>query len=59
MAITGYKLIDTKTKTVIQTYAANKGQVARNRMDRLDNQYGAYRYSVKPIFSEDNLKENK
>ena len=49
--IIGYNLIDCKTGKVIQAYKANQAAIARKRADKLDNEYGAYRYAAQPIFS--------
>lgn len=48
---TTYELIDTQTKKVIATYSYAQRNRARNRRDKLDLQYGAVRYILKPIFS--------
>lgn len=42
-----YRLIDTRTGQVIRSYTDRKA--ARRRRDRLDAQYGAVRYVVKPV----------
>ena len=51
MENTIYQLIDTKTNTVIKEYAYSQRNRARNRRDKLDLQYGAVRYILKPIFN--------
>ena len=48
---TVYELIDTQTKKVIATYSYAQRNRARNKRDKLDLQYGAVRYILKPIFS--------
>lgn len=48
--IKGYRLIDTKTGNILAEYAPHQAKLARARMDRMDNAYGAYRYSVQPIY---------
>ena len=40
-----WNVIDTKTKQVVGTYKTMAA--ARRAADRKDNEYGAYRYSVK------------
>ena len=42
-----YQLIDTYNKQVLGTYKNRK--LARNKADKLDNQYGAIRYIIKLI----------
>ena len=51
MDTTTYQLIDTHTGKVIATYTYAQRSRARNRCDRLDAQYGAVRYILKPIFA--------
>jgi len=51
-SIIGYKLVDSKTGDVLKEYKASQGRTARNRADKLDNEYGSYRYKACPIFSE-------
>ena len=51
MENTTYQLIDTKTQKVIATYSYAQRNRARARRDKLDLQYGAIRYIVKPIFN--------
>ena len=46
-----YELIDTKTQKVIATYSYAQRNRARNKRDKLDLEYGAVRYIVKPIFN--------
>lgn len=50
MENTTYQLIDTHTGAVIATYAYAQRNRARNRRDRLDSQYGAIRYILRPVF---------
>lgn len=50
--ITGYQLVDIKTKTVLKTYEPTKFHIATRRADKLDLKYGAIRYSVRPLFEE-------
>jgi hypothetical protein len=51
MENTTYQIIDSKTGNVIATYTYAQRNRARNRADRLDQQYGACRYVVKPVFT--------
>lgn len=48
--IKGYQLIDNKTGQVLKEYGPSQRNIARGRADRLDNAYGAIRYTVKPLF---------
>ena len=48
MENTIYELIDTKTQKVIGTYSYAQRNRARARRDKLDLQYGAVRYILKP-----------
>ena len=50
MEILKYQLFDKITQSIIKEYPSNEGKKARNRADKLDLNYGAIRYSVKPIF---------
>lgn len=45
-----YEIIDLHTKAVVGTYTNRKR--ARTRADNLDNDYGAYRYIVRPVWVE-------
>lgn len=47
MGTVKYQVIDTRTGSVVGTYASK--QRARNRRDALDSQYGAVRYSVQEV----------
>jgi hypothetical protein len=48
--VVGYKIIDKLKGIQIGTdYVIEGKRRARNRADKLDNQYGAYLYYVKPI----------
>lgn len=42
-----YQVIDIQTKAIIGTYKTR--QSASNRANKLDLQYGAVRYIVKPV----------
>jgi len=42
-----YKVIDRKTNRTVGTYKDYKR--AKNKADKLDNQYGGYRYYVKEV----------
>lgn len=46
---TKYEVIDTQTKRVVGTFK-NRNR-ARNMADRKDNEYGAYRYIVRPVYA--------
>lgn len=49
--ITGYKIFDNLKKIQVgNDYSIEQRRRARNRADKLDAKYGAYRYYVKPIF---------
>ena len=51
--IVGYRLWDRVEKKYIgDMYGPGQGKRLRSRAHRLDNEYGAYRYSVDPIFGE-------
>ena len=51
--IIGYRIIDSKTgQQVGATYTYANRNRARSRADRLNLEYGAHRYSARPIFSE-------
>ncbi len=45
-----YELVDNHTGAVIKSYPADKARAARNRANKLDNQYGAVRYVVRMVF---------
>lgn len=53
MEKTIYQLMDTHTGKVLGTYSYAQRNRARNRADKLDLQYGAVRYTVRPIFSSE------
>jgi len=42
-----YVIIDRQTGKIVGEYTNRK--IARNRADKLDNQYGGYRYLVKEV----------
>jgi len=48
--IIGYKLVDSKNGKTLKHYTLAQKNSARARATKLDNQYGAYRYSCTPIF---------
>lgn len=50
MENTTYQLIDNQTGRVLATYTYAQRHRARNRRDRLDAQYGAVRYILRPVF---------
>jgi len=47
--IVGYKIIDTKTGAVVGKYGPKGAKRASRRADKLDNEYGAIRYTPRPI----------
>lgn len=56
MQNTIYKIIDMKTGEQIgKDYTYSQRKRARNRADKLDLEYGAYRYSVRPVFAVEGL----
>ena len=51
--IIGYQIIDCQTgKQIGATYTYANRKRARSRADRLNLDYGAHRYSARPIFGE-------
>ena len=50
--IVGYTLKDKQTGKIIAHYGPDKGTVARRRRDRMDQEYGAYRYIVSAMYKE-------
>jgi hypothetical protein len=42
-----WEVVDTRTGKVIGAYASAKR--ARRKVDELDNEYGGYRYTVRPV----------
>ena len=50
MENTTYELIDNQTGKVLAVYTWAQRSRARNRRDRLDAQYGAVRYILRPVF---------
>lgn len=50
MKIVGYKIIDQKTGEQVGGIYQD-GRRASRRVDQLDNQYGAVRYSRRPIYA--------
>lgn len=50
MTIIRFDIIDRHTGNVVGT--AKSRASARASVDRRDNEYGAYRYSAKPIYGE-------
>ncbi len=52
--ILGYRVIDGKTgKQVGKDYKPEQRARARARQDKLDLEYGSYRYSVQPVWGID------
>lgn len=49
--IVRYELIDSRTGRLLGTYKHRA--VANNRRDKLDNEYGAYRYKVRAVWSDE------
>lgn len=47
-----FQVIDRQTGRIVGTYK-NRNR-ARTQVDKLDNAYGAYRYSVRTIFADSN-----
>jgi hypothetical protein len=45
-----YELVDAHTGTILKRYEDGQHKAARNRANRLDNQYGAVRYVVRMVF---------
>lgn len=45
-----YELVDRHTGKVLGTYKPSQRKRARNRVDKLDNEYGAYRYGLNTIW---------
>lgn len=50
--ISHYELIDSKTGRLIRVYAVAQRNIGRRRADKLDREYGAIRYSCRPIFTK-------
>lgn len=50
--ITGYELIDGHSGRVLGRYSPAQKNRARNRCDRLDLDYGAVRYRVRTLWSD-------
>ncbi len=50
--IIGYELKDNRTGAIVGKYGLAQGKRARTRADKLDLEYGAIRYSVRPIYKE-------
>jgi len=48
--VLGYHVIDRQTGEIIGKYGPNRRTMARNLADRLDYEYGASRYHVKPLY---------
>lgn len=47
MGTNSYKVVDVKTGAIMGTYSSRKR--AQTKADKLDNAYGAYRYSVRLV----------
>tara|TARA_R100000781_G_scaffold52932_1_gene34637 strand:+ start:324 stop:500 length:177 start_codon:yes stop_codon:yes gene_type:complete len=52
-----YKVIDRKNGTIMGTYGTLKG--AHNKKDKLDNEYGGYRYGVEKAKTPTKSKKSK
>lgn len=46
-----YNVIDCHTGAVIRAYAGTKRKAARNYAERLNQGYGAHRYTAQPVFT--------
>lgn len=46
----GWRILDTHTKAVVSALYSNASR-ARARADKLDNQYGAYRYRAETVWA--------
>ena len=55
MENTIYNLTDLQTGAIIQTYVHAKRNVARNRAERMNLQYGAHRYAACPVFDRSDV----
>lgn len=49
--IVRYELVDGRTGQLLGTYKHRTA--ANNRRDKLDNEYGAYRYKVRAVWSDE------
>jgi len=47
----GYQVIDKQTGNIVKEYGAGKRKLATKFADKKDQEYGAIRYIVKPIFN--------
>jgi hypothetical protein len=47
-----WELVDTQGSKVIKTYAPDKVRYARRLRDKLDLDYGAVRYFVRPVYNK-------
>lgn len=54
-----YHLVDGQTGKILGKYTPAQRGRARARRDKLDNEYGAYRYKVVPIYADTKVDENK
>lgn len=53
-----YKIFDTKTKSQIgKDYTRKNRKRAYNRIDKLNLNYGSYRYYVKTLFNEGGIND--
>lgn len=53
-AITHYVIIDQQTKRQVGKPYSNASR-ARARADKLDNDYGAYRYTARPVYAAEGV----
>ena len=51
-SIKGYHVVDTHTGGLVKKYTAEQGAAASRMVDKLDSQYGGYRYARKPIYKD-------
>ena len=47
-----WELVDTQGNKVVKTYAPDKVKYARRLRDKLDLDYGAVRYFVRPVYKK-------
>lgn len=48
--IIGYAVLDKQTGRTVRSYGPDQFRAANRKVDALDNAYGAYRYSVRPMY---------
>lgn len=52
MRAVAYEVVDHHTRKVVGTYKPANRRRAYHMADRKDNEYGAVRYSVRPVWAE-------